>query len=165
MYKILGADQKEYGPITADQVRQWIAERRLNAQSMARLEGTEGWKPLAEFPEFSRFGFAANASLASAPPVPAPLAPVGGYKPPPATNNMAVTGLIMGCLSVVCCQFLGILGIVFSAIALSQLKSNPGQAGRGMAIAGLILSLLSFIILGLFLAFGVFSSLLQQLSR
>ena len=148
MYKILGADQKEYGPITADQVRQWIAERRLNAQSMARLEGTEGWKPLAEFPEFSRFGFAANASLASAPPVPAPLAPVGGYK-----------------LSVVCCQFLGILGIVFSAIALSQLKSNPGQAGRGMAIAGLILSLLSFIILGLFLAFGVFSSLLQQLSR
>ena len=99
------------------------------------------------------------------PPVPAPLAPVGGYNPPPATNNMAVTGLIMGCLSVVCCQFLGILGIVFSAIGRSQLKSNPGQAGRGMAIAGLILSLLSFIILGLFLAFGVFSSLLQQLSR
>ena len=30
MYKIIGADQKEYGPVPADQVRKWIAERRAN---------------------------------------------------------------------------------------------------------------------------------------
>ena len=30
MYKIIGADKKEYGPITADQLRQWLAEGRVN---------------------------------------------------------------------------------------------------------------------------------------
>ena len=31
MYKIQGADQKDYGPVTADLMRQWIAERRGEA--------------------------------------------------------------------------------------------------------------------------------------
>ena len=30
LYRVRGADQKEYGPIDTDQLRQWIAERRLN---------------------------------------------------------------------------------------------------------------------------------------
>ena len=31
-YTIIGGDTKEYGPISADDVRQWISEGRLNAQ-------------------------------------------------------------------------------------------------------------------------------------
>src|SRR5215472_14168263 len=53
MYKVIGADGKEYGPINADLIRQWIAEGRANAATKARLEGTTEWKTLAEFPEFS----------------------------------------------------------------------------------------------------------------
>jgi hypothetical protein len=53
MYKIIGGDQKEYGPISADVVRQWLAEDRLNAQSLLQKEGSEEWKPLATFPEFA----------------------------------------------------------------------------------------------------------------
>src|SRR5208283_4137903 len=53
MYKIIGADQKEYGPITADQLRLWIAEGRVNAQTSTRLESDANWKPLSEFPEFT----------------------------------------------------------------------------------------------------------------
>ena len=30
MYKIIGGDQKEYGPVTADQLRAWITEGRVN---------------------------------------------------------------------------------------------------------------------------------------
>lgn len=52
MYRIIGADQKEYGPITAEQIRQWIAEGRVNAQTEMCLEGTQDWKPLGMFPEF-----------------------------------------------------------------------------------------------------------------
>jgi hypothetical protein len=52
MYRIIGADQKEYGPITAEQIRQWISEGRVNAQTEACLEGTQDWKPLGMFPEF-----------------------------------------------------------------------------------------------------------------
>jgi len=158
MYKILGADQKEYGPVTAEQVQQWIAERRLNGQSMARLEGTEGWKPLAQFPEFS-------ASFAGLQAAPVTIAPLSTYKPPPPTNNMAITSLIMGCVSMVCCPVLGVLGIVFSAMALSQLKSEPLQGGKGLAITGLVLSLLSFAWFGLLIALGAFSNVIQQMSR
>lgn len=52
MYKIIGGDQKQYGPISADDVRRWILEGRLNGQTLAWVEGSPEWKPLASFPEF-----------------------------------------------------------------------------------------------------------------
>jgi hypothetical protein len=69
MYKIIGADQKEYGPVTSDQIRQWIADQRANAQTKARAEGEQEWKTLAEFPEFApALGLSPGATFA--PPVP-----------------------------------------------------------------------------------------------
>src|SRR6267142_2106737 len=53
MYRIIGADGKEYGPISVDQLKQWIAEGRANAQTRVMLEGTTDWKTLAEFPELA----------------------------------------------------------------------------------------------------------------
>jgi hypothetical protein len=52
-YKIIGGDQKQYGLVSAEDLRKWIAEGRLNAQSLAQLEGETAWKPLAAFPEFA----------------------------------------------------------------------------------------------------------------
>jgi TM2 domain-containing membrane protein YozV len=53
MYKIIGGDGRPYGPITIEQVRQWIAEGRANAQTLAQLDGMADWKPLGTFPEFA----------------------------------------------------------------------------------------------------------------
>ena len=53
MYKIIGADGNEYGPITAEQVRQWVAEGRLNGLSKIQVEGAGEWKELRDMPEFS----------------------------------------------------------------------------------------------------------------
>lgn len=66
MYKIIGADGKEYGPITAEQLRQWIAEGRVNAQTKIQPEGATDWRSVSEFPEFA---------TASAGPPPSPGAP------------------------------------------------------------------------------------------
>jgi len=52
MYKIIGGDQHEYGPVSADDLKRWIREGRLNARSMAKAEGATEWKPLSSFPEF-----------------------------------------------------------------------------------------------------------------
>ena len=68
MYKIIGVDQKEYGPLPADQIRQWIGEGRLNNQTMAQAEGSDEWKTLSEFSEFSEFGAALAAWAAMSPP-------------------------------------------------------------------------------------------------
>jgi len=53
MYKIIGSDGREYGPVTTEQLRQWIATGRANLQTKAQPEGGTDWRPLAEFPEFA----------------------------------------------------------------------------------------------------------------
>lgn len=53
MYRIIGADGREYGPVSADQLRKWIAEGRANAHTRVRREGGGEWKTLCELPEFS----------------------------------------------------------------------------------------------------------------
>ena len=66
MYKMIGADGNEYGPVSIDQVRRWIAEGRADAQTRVRIEGGE-WKTLPAFPEFTG-DLAAKAVAASPPP-------------------------------------------------------------------------------------------------
>ena len=76
MYKIVGKDGQQYGPVTADQVRSWIAENRANAQTLAQAEGTQDWKPLGSFAEFAAdlkpppMSAAAPPTLAVPPPAP-----------------------------------------------------------------------------------------------
>jgi hypothetical protein len=53
MFKIIGADNKEYGPVSLDQLKQWIAEGRLNAQSKVLPEGSLDWKTVAEVPDLA----------------------------------------------------------------------------------------------------------------
>ena len=42
MYKIIGIDGREYGPVSAGQLRQWIVEGRANAQTQALAPGAAG---------------------------------------------------------------------------------------------------------------------------
>ncbi len=71
MYKIIGADQKEYGPVSAEKLRQWLRDNRANAQTKVQAEGDEQWKALASFPEF-----AGELGLANEPAPPEPSLPV-----------------------------------------------------------------------------------------
>lgn len=73
MYYIQGADQKEYGPVSADQLRQWISENRLNRFSPARADGESLWKTLGDFPEFAEV-LVGSAPTASEAPASAPTA-------------------------------------------------------------------------------------------
>ena len=67
MYKIIGGDGQEYGPVTDLELRKWISEGRLNAQSLVKAEGDTEFRPLSAFPEFaSVFGTGAPAHGASA---------------------------------------------------------------------------------------------------
>lgn len=52
MYKIIGGDQKEYGPVTQEQILQWLKDNRANAQTLVQKEGGP-WVPLGSLPEFA----------------------------------------------------------------------------------------------------------------
>lgn len=52
MFKILGVDQKEYGPVSANHVQQWINEGRANANTLVQPPGSTEWVALGTLPEF-----------------------------------------------------------------------------------------------------------------
>ena len=70
-YTIIGGDQKSYSSVTADDIRRWIADSRLNEQSLAKEENDTEWRPLSAFPEFAE---ALAASSAPPPPFSSPVA-------------------------------------------------------------------------------------------
>jgi MFS family permease len=53
MYKIIGADGREYGPVSETQLRQWIAEGRANSQTRVQTDSGSEWIPLGSLPEFA----------------------------------------------------------------------------------------------------------------
>jgi len=90
MYKIIGADGKEYGPVSPELLRDWIQQGRVSLQTQARLEGSTDWKPLSGFPEF--------AAAANLPPL---------MSPPPSKDERASKKIAAG----VCGIVLGALGV------------------------------------------------------
>jgi prepilin-type processing-associated H-X9-DG protein len=136
MFKILGADQKEYGPVSADQVRQWIAQGRANGQTKMQAAGSPDWKPLADFPEFAD-AFRPAASPAGQPASAAVFSPPSPAK----TSGMAITSLVLGCLGLLTCGITSLVGLVLGIIALVRINKSNGQlGGQGIALAGTIVS-------------------------
>ena len=58
MFKILGIDGKEYGPVTRGNVIEWIRDGRANLQTKARRGDETEWRTLGDFPEFVPTGTA-----------------------------------------------------------------------------------------------------------
>jgi len=147
VYKILGADKREYGPVTLDVLRQWITDRRVNGQTMIQAEGTPGWRPAADFPEFAdalKLQASAPPPPPSAPPPgPTPAAPVYTATPTTSsakTSGLAIAALVLGLLSPVFC-ITAIPGLILGIIALVKIGNSKGLlTGKGLAIAGICIS-------------------------
>ncbi|MCC6234185.1 MAG: DUF4339 domain-containing protein [Verrucomicrobiales bacterium] len=93
MYKIIGGDQKEYGPVSFDQLTQWIRDNRANAQTLIQKEGGP-WMPLGSIPEFSAaLAAQQSASPAALPGEAAPPAPESQAFPPLGSATPAGFGL------------------------------------------------------------------------
>ena len=94
MFNIIGADGRQYGPVSADQIRQWIREGRANANTQVQAAGDPDWKTIASVPELAD----ALAAL-SAPPTMAPPLTGGANR---ASNKIAagLCGILLGGLGV-----------------------------------------------------------------
>jgi len=106
MYKIIGADQKEYGPVNADEVRSWIAQGRANGQTLAMTEGG-AWKPLSSFSEFAQ-------ALGNAPIMPPPPSPSGLAAAVASSGEAARLVQAPGIFLII----VGILGLAFALLNL-----------------------------------------------
>ena len=66
-YKVIAGDQKEYGPVSMEEIAEWIRQGRANGETRVQAEGASDWTPLRDVPEL--------AALLGAP-APTPVAPV-----------------------------------------------------------------------------------------
>jgi hypothetical protein len=157
MYRIIGADGKEYGPVTLEQVRLWLQEGRANAETRVLAEGASEWRPLGSLPEFATLSAAAVNPTAYSP------QPFRTAVSQRRTNPMATAGLILGIVSLTigfCCCYglpLNLVGLILSLVGWSQIRNQPDiYNGNGLAIAGTILNAISLLLaLGLTVVFGI----------
>lgn len=82
MYKMIGADGRVYGPVSLDQLREWIKEGRANALTLVQSPDAPDWKPLGTLAEFS------DLFAPAPPPMPPP-------PPPSAPATDAVTAQVL----------------------------------------------------------------------
>jgi prepilin-type processing-associated H-X9-DG protein len=130
-YFVIGGDNKEYGPVSADDLRKWIAEGRAGADSKVRADGTTEWLLLASVPEL------AGLRKTTTPP-PLPIRP-----PTPASklSAMAVASLVLGILGLFSCGGTALFGLVVGIIAMVKVSNSGGTLhGKGLALAGVIVS-------------------------
>jgi peptidyl-prolyl cis-trans isomerase B (cyclophilin B) len=92
-------------------------------------------------------------------PPPGPYAGYYGYPPPRETNALAIASLV-------CAFVFAPLGIIFGHISLSQIKKT-GEEGRGLAIAGLVISylIIVFAVVMVVLSVVFFVTVAHELER
>jgi prepilin-type processing-associated H-X9-DG protein len=130
-YFIIGDDAKEYGPVSIDELRQWIAENRVGAQTKVRSENSTELRPLSQTPEL------AALLKKPAPPPPPISAPVTAGR----TSALAVGALVLGILGVFTCGATALFGLVLGIIAIVRINASRGALrGHGMALGGTIIS-------------------------
>ena len=152
MYRIVGADGKTYGPVGLEQLKQWLAQGRVDSRTPVLVDGASEWTFAGLLPELA-------GAPAAAPPNIGPVRP--GAARARGTNGFATAGLICSLLAWTCCCCLpfNLLGILFSIIALVQISGQAEpQEGRTLAIIGLVLAgtnLLFSLGFGIFLGWSV----------
>jgi len=143
MYKIIGADGKEYGPITAEQIKQWVAEGRANPQTKVLAEGTTDWKTVAELPELA---------------VAIPSTPVStpGFQPSASAATDMVNGPAIGLIVTAILGFLAqaaalVMNIVGASFGAMQSAQSEAWASLFSGTLGIVSSIVAMVIAGLIL--------------
>jgi hypothetical protein len=147
MYKIIGADQKEYGPVTAEQLRQWIAEGRASLQTKVLPEGATEWQAIGDLPEFA-------AALPSATPA-MPTIPVPSSAGADLVKGPAIGLIVMAILGVL----LQIASLIMNLAGASFWAGSqmPKEAWANMfsGTIGAVSSIIGIFVSGLILFGGM----------
>ncbi len=144
MYKIIGADGQEYGPISIEQLGQWVIQGRVGPQTRVQVVGGTEWKPAAEVPDLAALFAPANprAAGAGAPPI------LTAPKAKTPDKGLAILSLVLGLSSFVLCLgvLTGIPAIICGHIARGRAVRLPARyGGKALAGAGLVLGYVSIV--------------------
>ena len=143
------------GPMTRTDVQRMINSGELGPSSLVWKQGMPVWAPASQVPEFGFEAAAAATGAAAGPALQA--AAANPYGVVPRTSALAIASLVLGLMWL--CGIGSLLATIFGAVALSQISRSGGAvAGKGLAVAGLILGILGFVSI---VAILIFMSLLR----
>ena len=141
MYKVLGSDGNEYGPVSAGQVKKWVAENRVEKKTPIMPEGAPDWVFLESLPEFA---VAFGPSATGPPAIPSSARaskPADGLNAIiPYKNARALVAYYPGVFSVIppLGALLGIPALVLEISGLRFRRRNPEAGGSVHAWIGII---------------------------
>ncbi len=140
-YTIIGGDGQQYGPVSAGELRQWIAEGRLNGQSLIQAEGQTEWKALSTFPEFAT---ALQGQGAAPPPIVSPSVGTSGSLDEILAREPQVR--IGQCLAYGWRFLGGNPGLVIGGVLIAWLPNLLATVARQVPKVGPMLSLLGAVL-------------------
>lgn len=151
-YKIKGTDGGEYGPVSTEELQQWIAQNRCTRESLVEVDGSGEWVPLATLPEFQD-AFAAPAPASAQ--GDSGISTVIPYK-----NVPALIAYYVGVFCIICPPLLCFPAIILGVIGLRRVKENPEIKGTVHAWIGILSGsffLLLSIVVGVLVSYGMLS--------
>ena len=149
-YKIKGTGGAEYGPVSTEELQQWVAQNRCTRESLVEVDGSGERVPPATLPEVQ--------DTFVAPPAPAPASGEGegGVSTViPYKNVPALIAYYVGVFCIICPPLLCFPAIILGVIGLRRVKENPEVKGTAHAWIGVLSG--SFFLL-LSIVIGVFFS-------
>ena len=150
MYKVIGDDGKEYGPVSLEDLKQWVAQGRVNAQTRLRPEGAGEWRTASQLPEITALLLGPAVMPTPAPPLPSAV-PEGRLR-----KGLAITSFVFGlilCLG----PLTGLPAIICGHVAHARTRRSPREfGGAGLAIAGFVLGYVNI----LFITVGILPAML-----
>ncbi len=134
-YKIKGTDGAEYGPVSTEELQQWIAQNRCTRETLVQVDGSGEWVPIGTLPEFQ-----------SAPDMPetAPKGDGGVSTMIPYKNVPALVGYYLAVFSglgLLCPPagfVLALPALILGIIGLKKVKANPEAKGTVHAWIGIL---------------------------
>lgn len=141
MHYHIARDGQQLGQFSEEDLSAGLFEGRYLTTDLAWTEGMAEWRPLGEI-------MGQGVSVLRQPTAAGVRASAGVSSPAPGT---AVASLVLGIVSLVTC-WLGFIfaipGIICGHLALSRIRQSGGSmGGRGMALAGLIMSYIAPVVM------------------
>ena len=147
-YKIKGTDDTEYGPVSTEELQQWVAQNRCTRESLVEVDGSGEWVPQ-------------NACAAPPAPAPASAEGEGGVSTViPYKNVPALIAYYVGVFCIICPPLLCFPAIILGVIGLRRVKENPEVKGTAHAWIGILSGsffLLLSIVVGVLVSSGMLS--------
>lgn len=149
-------DGQRFGPTSAEEIIGWIQDGRVPAGSMVWRKEFASWQPVEATEPFARYRLSPSGAITGSqagyghPDTRHATLNRGGARRRERWSGLAIAGFVIA----LACGCLAPLSLILCAVAMSATGRDPSLRGRGLAIAGLVLSIISLALWAMALSGG-----------